>query len=275
MDAAQLEQRRSFLGASEVAAVCGLDPWKTALDIWGVKKGLIASQGNDATEMGHLIEPVMLGWYARRRGVELEQPGTLRGSEPWIAATPDSLTREPQRRNVQVKAVGRHTAHHWDNGAPEYVQVQTQWEMMVAGVEVTDVVALICSTEPVIIEVRRDERAIAALLDICREWWQRHIVAGELPELDDSETARAILQALHPERGGMLEAVPEFIEMVMEHERLTADAERIKGERDHLRNLIRQCIGSNQGIEWPGGRVTWKTNKAGERPLRIYVRQQP
>lgn len=269
MDAAQLEQRRQYLGASEVGAVCGLDPWKTALDIWGVKKGLIASQGNDATEMGHLIEPVMLGWYARRRGVELEQPGTLRGVEPWIAATPDSLTRESRRRNVQVKAVGRHTAHHWENGAPDYVQVQTQWEMMAAGVEVTDVVALICSTEPVIIEVRRDERAIAALLDICREWWQRHIVAGEMPELDASETARAILRALHPERGGIIEADPELQALAALHEQKAALLKAAKEEHETLRNRIRQKLGTASGAKWWGGKITYRTNSAGERPLLV------
>lgn len=35
-----LEGRRQGIGGSDVAAVLGLSPWKTALDVWNDKLGL-------------------------------------------------------------------------------------------------------------------------------------------------------------------------------------------------------------------------------------------
>lgn len=271
MDSEQLERRRSSLGASEVAAVCGLDPFKSALDVWASKKGLLTDDAGEAAEWGNLLEPVILQRYADSRGVKLTRPGTLTGAEPWITATPDAVA---SGRNVQAKAVGRHMAHHWDAGAPEYVQVQTQWEMMVAQLGVTDVAALICSTEFEVHEVLASERIQSYLVEICGRFWRDFVLADRMPELDGSETAAAILRSLYRERGGMLEAVPEFIEMVAEHERLTAEADRIKGERETLRNLMKLAIGENSGVTWPGGKVTWKTNKAGDRPLLVRVKQK-
>lgn len=265
-----LARRREFLGASEVAAVCGLDPFKTALDVWASKKGLPRAGDSEAAGLGHLLEPVILQWYANTRGVKLRQPGTMFGAEPWIAATPDAITEDG--RNVQCKAVGRYMAHHWDDGAPEYVQAQTQWEMMVAGLPVTDVAALICSTEPRIIEVAADPSIQSYELEICARFWRDHVIADRMPELDASETARAILLALNPERGAMVPATAADLEMVARHIELDRQIDALNTERQTLRNKLRQRIGSNQGLEWPAGRVTWKTNTAGERPLRIHKR---
>lgn len=265
-----LARRREFLGASEVAAVCGLDPFKTALDVWASKKGIIQSEESEAAGLGHLLEPVILQWYANTRGVRLQRPGTMFGAEPWMAASLDAIAAD--RRNVQAKAVGRYMAQHWDNGAPDYVQAQTQWEMMVSGLAVTDVAALICSTEFRIIEVAADPSIQSYELEICSRFWRDNIIGDRMPELDASETARAILLALNPQRGAMVEATAADLEMVARHLELDGLIDGLTSERETLRNKLRQRIGTNQGLEWPAGRVTWKTNKAGDRPLRIYQR---
>lgn len=263
----QREARRKFLGASEVAAVCGLDPFKSALDVWASKMGLFDSDAGEAAELGNELEPVILQRYANKTRTTLRKPETLFGAEPWIAASPDSISSAG--RNVQAKAVGRFMAQHWDDGVPEYVQLQCQWEMLVTGLPVTDVAALICSTEFAIMEVRADAMMQGHLLDICRSFWFEHVVAQEIPEPDGGESASLILRALNPEQGGMLKAVPEFVVMVERHQALTAEVKQRTDEIEHLRNLMRMCIGSASGIQWPGGKVTWKTNKAGARPLLV------
>ena len=43
--AAWLEGRRTGIGGSDVAAVLGLNPWKTPLDVWNDKLGLSEDKG--------------------------------------------------------------------------------------------------------------------------------------------------------------------------------------------------------------------------------------
>ena len=53
----QLERRRSSIGASDVAAILGLDPYRTGLDIWLQKRGLAEVQDQtEASLMGHLLD---------------------------------------------------------------------------------------------------------------------------------------------------------------------------------------------------------------------------
>lgn len=57
--------RRTKVTASELAAVMGLDPYKTAGDVWAIKTGKVENDGgSDAAEWGHRIEPALLDWAA-------------------------------------------------------------------------------------------------------------------------------------------------------------------------------------------------------------------
>lgn len=274
MDRAQREARRAFLGASEVAAVCGLDPFKSALDVWAAKMGLDQYDESDAARIGNLLEPVLLADYAQRTASVLRQPGTLRRSDiTWAACTPDSIAlKDGAERNVQVKVVGRHMASEWDHKTPHYVQAQVQWEMWVAELECTDVVALVGGTDLRTIDVERNESQIALLVDICSTFWEEHVLTKRMPQLDGSETARRILELMHPQSRGCVEADDDLRSMVQRHQHLDRQIEHLDDCREALRNEIRRSVGEHEGATFPGGRVMWKTNKAGVRTLRIYTR---
>lgn len=265
------EARKSYLGASEVAAVCGFDPFKSKLDIWGAKKGWLQRDDSNAAEMGHMLEPVLLQYYANKTGRKLTKSPTLIGAESWIAATPDGLALK-DGINVQAKAVGRYMADHWDHGAPDYVVLQCNWEMMVTGLQHTDVVALVCSTDPRIIRIDRDQKLIDNILTICRTFWFEHVVANVMPTLDGSETATAILRAMHPDRGETVPASYRVIKMAMKHARQAAAMKTMKAKHDLLKNRLRQELGSASCAEWPKGKVTYRTNIAGDRPLLVRIK---
>lgn len=272
MDRAQREARRSFLGASEVAAVCGLDPFNSALDVWASKMGLQLGEDSEAARIGHLLEPVLLADYAQRTGRALSQPGTLfRSDVPWAAATPDAIA--DGARDVQVKVVGRHMADEWDHKVPYYVQAQVQWELWVTDLPAADVVALIGGTDLRTVPIERNEAQIIHLVDICSAFWRDYVETKRLPEIDASDTARRVLDALYPQQRGLIEADEAMREMVERHQRLDQRIADLVEQRDRLRNEIRRAIGEHEGMTWPTGRVTWKTNKAGVRVLRIYTKE--
>lgn len=66
----QRELRRNHLGSSDVAALFGLDPWKTAYDVWLEKTGKLADNGEagEAAEAGNYFEDGVLTWAARELG---------------------------------------------------------------------------------------------------------------------------------------------------------------------------------------------------------------
>lgn len=273
MDRAEwLAKRRDSLGASEVAAVCGLDPFKSAWDIWAIKKGYRQDSESEAGEMGNRIEPVILQWYSDKTGQALRKPGTLKHPvETWASATPDAVA--PQL-NVQAKLVGARMLNRWDSRPPHYVLAQVGWEMWIADLPATDVVALLGGTDPQIFPVARNDELISYLVEICSRWWRDHVIGDAPPDIDGSEAARLVLQGRFPvATAGMAEAVPEFVSMALEYERLGDEVGALKEKRESIGNAMRLAIGDRAGLFWPSGRVSWKPTSAGQRPLRVYLKE--
>lgn len=269
---AWLQERRKYLGASEVAAVCGLCPFGSPLTVWASKKGYGENVDSDATELGRLFEAPLLALYADRTKSTLSHPGTLhRADFAWMAATPDAVAND--RINVQAKIVGADMAYHWDDGVPDYVQVQNQWEMHVSGLQVTHVVACIGGTEYRCEAVPRDDVMIGYLVEICSEFWQRYIVGEEMPAVDASEEAKRILaRRFKSPTQGMGDAVPEIIADAAEYKRLSREITDRQKAKDLIANALRLAIGDRQGLKWSGGYVSWKADKNGER--RLYVHEK-
>ena len=250
MDRAQWEARRKYLGASEVPAVCGLDPFKTAADIWAHKKGYAELTTSAPAEIGHLLEPVLLEEYGRRYGVKVERPATIvRG---YRAATPDGLV---PGKSLQVKVVGYHMAHHWREGVPDYVQAQVQAEMSLADVQQAVVIVLL-GTQLDFIPVDRDDAAIAAIDRICARFWRRYVVGNDRPDIAQSRNASDILRKMYPRHAGMKAAVPEFVALARRYAQLGRAAAEAQKEREQLAISMKLAIGDGAGFEWESGRVT-------------------
>ena len=59
------------IGGSDVAAIFGVSPWTTPLELWMIKKGRMKPKPKDNAdqlEMGHLLEPIAAHWYGKKSG---------------------------------------------------------------------------------------------------------------------------------------------------------------------------------------------------------------
>ena len=269
---AWLQERRKYLGASEVAAVCGLCPFGSPLTVWASKRGILTMQDSSALQMGRLFEGPLLAYYAAKNQRRLTQPGLQ--VKDWRCATPDAIA--DGARNVQVKVVCGRLAWKWADGVPVYVLAQVQWEMFVTGLAITDVVACIGGTDYREFQVLRDDAAIADLDALCAEFWQRYVIAGEMPAPDASEEAKRILAARWPQHIESMQPAPaEVRELAQRYEEIKKAVGAVEEEQAEIANRLRAAIGPAEGFTWDGGKVTWKTNKAGDRVLRVHIKETP
>ena len=89
-----LATRKTGIPASDAAAILGLSPWKSPLDVWLEKTGRapiqeIAPKREDLFFLGHQLEPAIAAMYSRKTGRELLQVQENRG-----------LLRHPDRKSV-------------------------------------------------------------------------------------------------------------------------------------------------------------------------------
>lgn len=129
----QLEARRKFLGSSECAAVMGLDPYRSASDIWLEKTGKTGDfVGNEATIRGTLLEPVLIEFAEMEIGVPLSHDVMFIDQEGLCCANLDA-----HGDDFIVEAKTSVLADEWGqertDEVPERVIVQCHHQFGVAG----------------------------------------------------------------------------------------------------------------------------------------------
>jgi putative phage-type endonuclease len=260
--------RASYLGASEIAAVAGVSPYASALDVWATKRGLAEREENERMRAGTELErPILERLYAPPRGLLLMYPGTVRHPvEPWMAATPDAIADHMGiRRDVQCKLVGHRQVHRWGDadegrdGIPPEVLCQVTWEMGCAELHRADVPALF-GTELRVYAVELDEEFLRDLIAIGRAFWLGHVITGDMPEV--TETSRGVLERhFGRERTGLVEPPTGGEALARQYLAASETSKLAAAEKDRLGNELRALIGEAEGFSGPFGRVTWKTQK--------------
>jgi putative phage-type endonuclease len=185
MEKAQwLEERRKGIGASDVAAIMGISPWKTAFQVYQEKRKEAKDwQGSEATDWGSRMEPAIRQWYSDQTGRSVRLPDKVMFSTqyPFMLATLDGFTDDG--RIVEIKTA--RSSHGWGepgtNEIPDYYALQVQHQMIITGFKVADVPVSIAGGSPVLYEVPEDPTIQQMIIEACIEFWKR-VTDGNPPE---------------------------------------------------------------------------------------------
>lgn len=261
---------KTYLGASEVAAIVGLHRFMSQFELWAKIHELIPpKEGNDQTRRGHIIEPALRDWYAGFLGLPVtagppyeSQPWT-RKSAPWQSARPDAfyVTAAGQVRLVEIKTTN--SWEHWgeDKSAdipPDYA-VQVLWQQWVCGDHLpdltgTDVLTFNRFNDEIrlfLIDQTEQSRATAARLSArVTRWWEKHAIGKAPPEADGSEATRDALRALygHADNGEELSPTEERIRLVEAYRRASSAFSAAEADKETTRNQLIAAIGEASGI---------------------------
>lgn len=251
-------QRRDYLGATDVAAILGLSPYRAPIDIWRAKKGL--DDGQEQTErmrLGQLLEQAIADAYSESTGRALRRTGIVRHKEfPFLAGHPDRLV-VGERGVFEAKAAASARGYS-ENDVPPHVRVQAVWYCGLTEREWCDV-ALLAGMGLRVVRIDYDEGLYRDMVQAAVEWWQRHIVGDIEPEPDGSEGYRRHLAEKYPRDLGLeLVATPEQ-QLLADELRDALAAERAAKERKQgLQNRIAAAMGDASSLIGDGWRVTWK-----------------
>lgn len=132
---AWLEQRRSGVGASEVAALCGLSPYadQTPLAVYLDKLGQLPSRHSEAMSWGTRLEPLVADAYSEETGHELFMPNPpiiARGDAPHHFCTPDRLVcGHPIVIEIKTASTSQGWGIPGTDVIPSQYLVQVQWQL--------------------------------------------------------------------------------------------------------------------------------------------------
>ena len=138
------------VGGSDVAAIFGLSPFITPLELWRVKKGLMEppkSRNEDQLEMGQLLEPIVAHWYGKKTGFKvIEDSGMYQHADhDYALVNIDYRFEEPSGATgvLECKTTTYHKASEWADGAlPIYYEFQLRYYLAVMDQDVGDFACL-------------------------------------------------------------------------------------------------------------------------------------
>lgn len=268
-----LNVRKAGIGSSDAAVAVGLSPYKSPLELWMEKTqrdaGLPKVDPNDDTSpmyWGTLLEHIVAAQYTKRTGNRVRKINAVlqHPQHPWMLANLDrEVVGSPDVQILECKTAGYHGARQWDDGVPEYVQLQVMHQLAVTGKQAADVAVLVCGQELRVHRIVRDEKVIAQLIELEARFWDfvRRDVA---PPADGSESADQALRALFPSDSGAsldlsgdLHMSAVFSDLVAVRQVLAAHGQT----EAQLKQCIQQRMGDASRAVFDQGAISWKRSQ--------------
>lgn len=252
-----LAERRSLLGASDVAAIVGVSPYKTALQLYLEKTGAVAdSVTSEAAEIGLLLEPVLASLYARRTGREIVRQQLFLRCPVYnfLSATLDGVTRDG--RVVEFKTIGARMAHTLGEPGtdelPDHWLVQVQMQMNCSGADEVEVAVLVGGQEFLLYRVPRSDALIDEFRRRASEFWDR-VLRREPPDHREADDARW-LAYLHPEAEGAIDLDGDTALAGEAYLSLGAEIKGLEARREAARGAVLAAMEGHALATLPGGR---------------------
>jgi hypothetical protein len=241
-----MEQRTAFLGGSEVAAVLGVSPYDTPLDVYMRKTrredepaGTLDPWKARLFRWGKLLEPVVIKHLRADYGIRVTKTSTPRRPNrytdpefPFLQAEIDFEWRVTRQnaldyrlaeelvgtvQNGEVKTVHTFAAAKFGDAETEDVPIeyaaQAMAGLMITGRKLTLFGVLTGTRDVTIYWIKRDEETIAAMRPKLVAFWNDHVLAGVPP---DPINLPDVLRLFRKAPASQRVATPEMLELCEE-----------------------------------------------------------
>jgi len=256
------EARSKGIGGSDAGAICGINPWKTPLQVWEDKRGLAGPvDDNPAMFWGRTLEPIIRQKYSDETGREVLLPTEILTypQYPFMLGNIDGFTRD--KRLVEIKTTGYPTG--WGEPGTDEIPLtyifQVQHYMIITGFPVADVPVLIGGRDFRIYEVSADAEFQEMLIQKEKEFWE--LVETGVPP--DPVNYEDVLRLYRRSEAKQITATQEIEEAITFLKMLQLDRGNIDEREEETKKTIMEFMMAGDTLVDLQGRTlaTWKTGK--------------
>lgn len=283
---AEQPDRSKFLGGSDIAAVMGLSPWATPVELWMQKTGRTPKEEPDAArqrmfDRGHKLEPFIRDMVIAKlqdQGVEVEVLAINQryqdAEHPFLACEIDfelELTGEVEiggkvyaldheEVNADAKSVSGFARKKWGMDSNEDVPIEYAAQFMhglgIRGRRLCLVAALRSLDDVDIYWTVRDDETVAAMREKAVMFWNDCVLADKAP---DPFTFSDIKLLFPSDNGKSIEATEEVAAQVADLKRVKAAIRDLEAHEELLTFAIGDFISPHSTLTFGGKELcTWK-----------------
>ena len=192
-----LRIRGGGIGASDVSAILGVNPWAGPFDVWAAKTGRARPvEQTRVMRLGHVLEPAIREFYEEETGLTVfHQPNLIlqHPEDPWLRYSPDGLVVEAPRL-FEAKSARRDS--EWEDGVSAHAEAQVVTGQTVVGPTAltADVTLLLAGDvdRMSIYPVEYQQHANDMVRETVARFWHDHVLA-DVPPPPDYRSLDAVL----------------------------------------------------------------------------------
>lgn len=277
---AWLLQRSKGIGGSDAGVICGLNPWKSKLELYLDKIGEIPPvEENEFMYWGNVLEDVVAQEFSKRTGLKVQRKNSIiRSTEfPFMLANIDRKI-VGIREGLECKTANAFTKSKWDDGKiPDSYIAQIQHYMSVTCFEAWWVAVLIGGNEFRYQRVERDKEFIEMLIHLESDFWNNNVLAGVMPEPDGSSACRDVIKKMFPD------SVPETQKSLTGfHDDLVRDwfeyqelEKKYADLKEETANKIKLELENHEKGFTPKNIIQWKSIKSDKFDSKSFQKDHP
>lgn len=259
-----LSERKRGIGGSDAGAILGLNPYKSAFEVFADKIGLTEPKpDNEAMRQGRDLEEYVAQRFSEQTGKKVHKVNSiLYNSEyPFAFANIDRAV-QGEKAGLECKTAKCLSMKRYKNGDyPEEYYCQCMHYMMVTGYSKWYLAVLIYGTELKIFEIARDKEEISALYEAEYQFWTKHVMKAIPPLPNGSKSVDRVIATMYPQSDChriTLGPVSEDLKRLQEIKALIAeyDKERRRLEQN-IKLYMKDC---EEGVA-SEFQVIWRTQK--------------
>lgn len=260
-----LEYRKQGIGGSDASVVCGINRYKSPVELWMEKTGQLPHQeAGEAAYWGTQLEPFVRAEFTKRTGIEVSRRNELLQSEehPFMLANLDGICEVPDVGPCifEAKTASAYKVGEWEDAIPDEYALQLAHYMAVTGYAGAYIAVLVGGNTFKWKFIERDEELISMLIQLETDFWN-HVQDGTPPPLDGSDaSAKFLAERFSNSTPRSHITLPDTAaNLLAQYDEACEELEAVTERKQKAENLLKEMIGENE-VGTAGDRViTWKS----------------
>lgn len=263
MDIKQLEARQKGIGGSDVAAIMGLSPWNTPLDIYYSKVLKLSQKDveedqttNERCKRGAIAERNIIDNYIADCHCEVitDLETFVHPEYPFLIGNVDAM-RADENVVIECKTVGGHP-DQWEGEIPLHYKTQCAHYAMLTNAKRVDLAAMFDRWRFRIFVYERDAEFENRILKACVEFWEKFVMAKNPPPMLRVEDAKFAMA----KKDSVIEATDTIVSKVIHINELQAQQQALNDEAEKIKVDVMNYMQENEILTDVEGNtlVTWK-----------------
>lgn len=274
-----LKYRKQGIGGSDAGAICGLNPYSTAMSVYADKTSPeISDEDNESMRQGRDLEDYVARRFMEATGMKVRRSRAIYQSEefPFMIADVDRLLIG-QRAGLECKTASPYNADKWkDDQVPAHYVIQCLHYMAVTGAEAWYLAVVILGREFKYVRIDRDEVAIQNLITIEDDFWNRHVIPKVMPDPDGSKVCDEVISRYYPDaKKDTVIPLIGFDEKLMRRQEIEELIKKLQAESSQIEQEIKLYMQDAETALSDHFKVRWSSVVSSRIDSRKMKAEQP